>query len=67
MSSPLKNVSVQEIEAAIAQALQALQALSAGQAFSVSISELKFDASGRRVELAMSAWVTPDEDDDMPF
>lgn len=64
MSSPLKNVSVQEIEAAIAQALQAL---SAGQAFSVSISELKFDASGRRVELAMSAWVTPDEDDDMPF
>lgn len=64
MSSPLKNVSVQEIEAAIAQALQAL---SAGQAFSVSISELKFDASGRRVELAMSAWVIPDEDDDLPF
>lgn len=64
MSSPLKNVSVQEIEAAIAQALQVL---SAGQAFSVSISELKFDASGRRVDLAMSAWVTPDEDDGMPF
>lgn len=64
MSSPLKNVSVQEVEAAIAQALQAL---SAGQAFSVSISELKFDAIGSRVDLAMSAWVIPDEDDGMPF
>lgn len=64
MSSPLKNVSVQEIEAAIAQALQEL---SAGQAFSVSISELKFDARGSRVDLAMSAWATPDEDDGLPF
>lgn len=37
MSSPLKNVLVQEVEAAIAQALQAL---SAGQAFIVLISEM---------------------------
>lgn len=54
MSSPLKNVSVQELEKAIAEALQKFA--SEERKFTISIKELKFEGVLPRVDIALSAW-----------
>lgn len=64
MSSPLKDVSVKEIEAAIAEALQKL---SAGKPFTVEIGEMKFNPVVNRVDLVLSAWVKHEQVDGLPF
>ena len=54
MSSPLKNVSVGELEEAIAEALKKFA--KDGCKFSVSVQELKFTDSHPRVDISLTAW-----------
>lgn len=52
MSSPLKNVSIQDIEKSVAQALLA----ATGKTVSVAVRELKFDDAVNRADVALSVW-----------
>jgi hypothetical protein len=52
MSAPLKNVSTEDLEKALAAALLAV----AGKTVSVSIKELVFDETTNRVDITLSAW-----------
>lgn len=61
MSSSLKNVSVEDLENAIAEALQKFAPKD--WSFSVSINELKFAQTSSRVDVSMHAW----ESSDKPF
>lgn len=52
MSAPLKNVSTEELEKALAAALLAVS----GRVVSVSVEALAFDERTSRADIKLSAW-----------
>lgn len=54
MAAPLKNVTVQELEKTISEALQ--RYCSKGTRINISISELAFDEVANRFDMKLSGW-----------